>query len=52
MKFDDLYQLVSENNSPTKKFFHGSMIELPVGTILRPNPDYEKIGQTLIFMQF
>lgn len=26
----------------TKKYYHGSMDELPVGTVLRPHPDYEQ----------
>jgi hypothetical protein len=33
----------------TKLYYHGSMEHLPVGTILRPNPDYEKEWQSTDF---
>jgi hypothetical protein len=40
MNFKRFYKLINENTMPDK-FYHGSMIELPVGTILKPNDNYE-----------
>ena len=42
MNFNRLCNLVINENIMPKRFYHGSMIKLPVGTILNPNVNYEE----------
>lgn len=42
------YSIINENTTP-KRFYHGSMTELPVGTILKPNVNYEENWSTTDF---
>lgn len=37
-----LQKLMESQDHTPKRFYHGSMVELPVGTILKPNINYEE----------
>jgi hypothetical protein len=42
MTFNKLYNILYTESATARKFYHGSMIYLPIGTILRPNINYEE----------
>lgn len=48
-QMEDALESEPEDDHSSKVFYHGSMETLPIGTILRPNPEYEQQWQSTDF---